>query len=326
MGGAVDEIASRPGLPSSLLAPSPAFEAALPQVSVLVPVFEQTEPLRRCLAALAMQDYPGDYEILVIDNGVVESLAPVVAGVDRARLVHEPQAGSYSARNRGVREARAEILAFTDADCVPARDWLSAGVRALLAEPGCGLVAGRIDLAIADSWQPTAAELYESVAAFRQREYVERWHFGATANLFTRRGVFQRVGLFDERLRSLGDREWGHRVSQAGFSLRYAEGARTSHSARRSVPELLRRTQRLAGGYFELARTRQLPAKTLVLDATMGLVTRGNLAGRAEGDGARRRPRGAGEHARVALVTVAVVLIRALELTRLALGGEPRRR
>ncbi|HXB56236.1 MAG TPA: glycosyltransferase [Vicinamibacteria bacterium] len=298
----------------------------MPLVSVIVPVFEQTEPLKRCLAALAIQDYPGDYEILVVDNGEVESLAPVVAGVARARLVHEPQPGSYSARNRGVLEARAEILAFTDADCVPARDWLAAGVRALLAEPECGLVAGRIDLAIADAWQPTAAELYESVAAFRQREYVERWHFGATANLFTRRAVFNRVGLFDERLRSLGDREWGYRVSQAGFFLRYAEGARTCHSARRSVAELLRRTQRLAGGYFELARTGGLTAKTLVLDAPMGLAMRGTLAGLAKDAGARRRPRGAGEHTRVALVTVAVVLIRALELTRLALGGEPRRR
>src|SRR5437879_9493534 len=146
MRGALDNILPTPGRPSHLPAPSPAFDAALPLASVVVPVFEQTEPLKRCLAALAIQDYPGEYEILVIDNGAVESLAPVVAGVARARLVPEPQAGSYSARNRGRREARAEILVFTDADCVPARDWLSAGVRALLAEPACGLVAGRIDL------------------------------------------------------------------------------------------------------------------------------------------------------------------------------------
>jgi GT2 family glycosyltransferase len=300
----------------------------LPNVSVIVPVFEHTEHLSRCLGALAGQDYPGEYEILVVDNGAEEPVTPVVVRLPRARLVREEQAGSYAARNRGVREAQAEILAFTDADCTPERRWLSSGVQALLAEPRCGLIAGRIDVEVGDQERPTAAELYDSVVGFRQQEYVERWHFGATANLFTRREVFDRVGPFDVRLRSLGDREWGHRVRQAGFSIRYAEAACTRHPARQSVGQLLRRARRMAGGYFEIARTRQLPARVLLRDIPMGLATHGVLAARTDCShekAARRWPRSTRERMQVVLVTGAVVATRTLELMRLILGGEPRR-
>src|SRR6185503_20329850 len=122
-------------------------------------------------------------------------------------LVREEAAGAYTARNRGVTAARGEVLAFTDADCIPGRRWLEHGVRALTRVPRCGLVAGRIEVFARDPRHPRASELYEAAAAFRQQDYVQRWRFGATANLITRREVFESVGAFDGRLRSLGDRE-----------------------------------------------------------------------------------------------------------------------
>ena len=119
-----------------------------------------------------------------------------------------------------------------------------------------------IDLLAADRARPTAAELYESVAGFRQQEYVDRWRFGATANLFTRASVFDRVGPFDERLRSLGDREWGRRVFDQGFTQRYADAARVRHPARRSVRALLRRARRMTGGYFAMRAVRHALARS----------------------------------------------------------------
>jgi GT2 family glycosyltransferase len=295
-----------------------AASTSWPLVTVVVPVYDHAERLQECLAALATQDYPGGYDVLVVDNGSSTPLASVVGRTPRARLTREPQAGSYAARNRGVREATGEVLAFTDADCVPHRDWLTRGVEALRADPACGLVAGRIQLQAADPARPTAAELYESVAGFRQQEYVDRWRFGATANLFTLRSVFDRVGPFDERLRSLGDREWGRRVFDRGFTQRYAEAARVRHPARRSVPALLQRTRRMAGGYYAIARSGMLPPGVLLRDAPMGLASRRTPAG-ALG------PRGVGQHATVALVTLAVLAVRVLELARLCAGGRPQR-
>jgi hypothetical protein len=78
--------------------------------------------------------------------------------------------------------------------------------------------------------------------------------FGATANLFTRRYVFEAVGGFDARLKSCGDREWGMRVRDAGYRLAYSDTARVFHPARRTWGELIKKTARVSGGMFELSR------------------------------------------------------------------------
>ena len=319
----LERVASDATLPAVELSPE-----TCPFVSVVIPVYDHGEHLAKTLLALADQSYPGDWEIVVVDNGSGVGLEDAVAGHPRVRVVHEARVGSYAARNRGVQEARGEILAFTDADCRPEPGWLAAGATALLADPACGLVAGRIDVEVGDPHRPTAAELYESVVAFSQREYVERWQFGATANVFTRREVFARVGPFDESLYSLGDRDWGRRVFEAGFAQRYAEAARVRHPARRSVGALLRRARRMAGGYYQIARSRRVSFRTLVRDAPMGLVSRLRLGSTARTRPAapgRRQLEGFRERATVAGVTMAIVAVRALELLRLLAGGRPRR-
>ena len=223
-------------------------------VSVVVPVYDDVAGLTKCLQALEDQTYPAErYEVIVVDNGSTHPVAPVLAAYVRAVGECETQPGSYAARNRGIAVARGEIFAFTDADCVPAPSWIAEGVAALEADPGCGLAAGDIEVVPRDAGAPTAVELYELTYGFRQAFYVTEG-FGATANLFTRREVFEAVGPFDARLKSCGDREWGMRVRDAGYHLAYAGGARVLHPARRSWSELIQKTARVSGGMFELAR------------------------------------------------------------------------
>jgi glycosyltransferase involved in cell wall biosynthesis len=227
-----------------------------PFVSVIIPVFNDALRLRRCLLALAGQRYPaGRFEAIVIDNGSSDDLIPAVDGLRFVRLGHEPRPGSYAARNAGLAMARGSTLAFTDSDCLPEPDWLQRGVARLEAHPGCGLVAGRIALFFAGP-RPTAVELYESITAFPQHEYVARDHYGATANLFTRRDVFDRVGLFAAELTSGGDREWGQRVYAAGLAQVYAEEVLVRHPARRSFGELAHKIVRVTNG-MERLRARQ---------------------------------------------------------------------
>lgn len=222
-------------------------------VSVVVPVFGDADGLRRCLEALAAQTV-APFEAVVVDNGAVPSLAPVVAPFAFARLVHEPRPGSYAARNRGAWEAHGTVLAFTDADCRPAPDWLARGtVRLEMA----GVVAGRIDVVPRDPARPTAVERVEMRSALRQQTYVTEGGFGATANLFTRTETFRRVGPFDAALRSGGDLEWCRRATAAGEALVYADDVRVAHPARRTLASLLRKTARITGGFVALNRGRQ---------------------------------------------------------------------
>lgn len=225
-----------------------------PLVSVIIPVIDDQQRLDACLEALGEQAYPRDaIEIIVVDNG---SRRPVQVRDDRARVVVEPHPGPYAARNAGVRAASGQILAFTDADCLPEAGWLSRGVERLLAEPGCGLVAGAIQVFCHDEQRPTLAELYELVKGFPQRRFVEQDHFGATANILARREVVEAVGGFDGSLISAGDVDFGHRVRAAGYRLVYEADSCVRHPARRSMKNLLMKVVRTEVGLKHLAKAR----------------------------------------------------------------------
>lgn len=138
------------------------------------------------------------------------------------------------------------------ADCIPLPNWIENGVRNLLAVSHCGLVAGKIIIFFKNSQQPTPIELYERITAFPQKELLEKYQFGATANIFTWREVIEKVGYFNKNLRSRGDLEWGKRVFAHGYQQIYAEDVCVLHPARYSWRELYKRTMRMAGGIYDL--------------------------------------------------------------------------
>jgi glycosyltransferase involved in cell wall biosynthesis len=106
--------------------------------SIVIPVFNAAKYIERCLRALSRQGYPAErYEILVVDNNSIDQSADIVRrNFKRVKLLHETEQGSYAARNRGCREARGEVVAFTDPDCEPRADWLEQIHRAMLGPTG----------------------------------------------------------------------------------------------------------------------------------------------------------------------------------------------
>lgn len=118
-------------------------------VSVVVCTYNRSASLRETLEGLQGQRTDGfDYELLVIDNNsrddtraVVESLAPRFGG--RLHYVFEGRQGLSHARNAGMREARGELIAFTDDDVLPAPDWLAA-LRVAAAAFSADCVFGRV--------------------------------------------------------------------------------------------------------------------------------------------------------------------------------------
>jgi len=229
--------------------------ARRPDVSVVIPVLGDAERLALCLDALDRQTLPAArFEVIVADNARDRDeavAAAVAAHAPRARLVHEPRPGSYAARNRGIADARGAIVAFTDADCVPRPDWLERGVAALSADPGIGLVGGRIEVVPRDPRRRRAAETYDLVFGFPQERFVRELGFAATANAFTRREVLAAVGPFRDDLQSGGDWEWGQRVGRS-FKVAYAPDAVVDHPARATVRELATKQRRIELGRADL--------------------------------------------------------------------------
>jgi glycosyltransferase involved in cell wall biosynthesis len=228
-----------------------------PFVSIIIPVLNDPQRLQLCLDALENQTYPKHlYEVLVIDNGSDESIEPVVRQFKQAKMLLETAPGSYTARNQGILQAQGEIIAFTDADCIPQSDWLEKGTEHLLAVPNCGLVGGDIQFSFKTPNRPNPVELYDQFFFLQQAYYLENEQFAATANVFTYKQVFEKVGLFNSALKSGGDREWGKRVFAAGYAQSFAADATIYHPARDSVKQLQKKVKRVARATYQLNRHR----------------------------------------------------------------------
>lgn len=202
-------------------------------VSTIIPVYNDAERLRICLACLSVQTY-SPIEAIVVDNGSadLDAVAAIANEYAFSKLVFEAMPGSYAARNRGIAEVVGEILAFTDADCAPATDWIEQGIAALRLNSECVIVGGAIEITMHNPEHPV--ELYKRVMGLDQAKFVTRDRYAATANMMTYSRVFERVGLFNPALKSSGDVEWGQRVFAAGYVQVYAPKALVQHPARRS--------------------------------------------------------------------------------------------
>lgn len=116
------------------------------KISVIIPTYNDWDNLSLCIESLKKQTLnPNLFEVIIANNnsdGTVSSLIlPLPFFV---RIIHEPQPGSYSARNTAIRHSKGKYLAFTDSDCLVSPSWLENGLRYL--EEGNTRVAGKIAL------------------------------------------------------------------------------------------------------------------------------------------------------------------------------------
>lgn len=222
---------------------------AQPKVSVVVPVRDDPR-LSACLEALGRQTYPAELvEVVVADNGDDPAVRAVVEGFPGVRYVAEPAGGSYTARNAAVLVSTGEVLAFTDADCLPEPGWLEHAVQALTA--GADIVAGRVVVYARDAARPHPVEAYELVHAFPQETYVSRSGASVTANMCTTRAAFEAAGPFRSELRSGADIEWAQRANRLGLRTVYCADAVVHHPARDSYAALRTKLRRVIAGRHE---------------------------------------------------------------------------
>jgi glycosyltransferase involved in cell wall biosynthesis len=117
----------------------------VPRVSVVIPLYNKAESILAAIGSVLRQSYL-DFELIVVDDGSTDTSAAIVAGIEdpRLRLVTQANAGPGAARNRGLRDARGDYVAFLDADDEWEPGFLERAVAALDGDPECGAwVAGR---------------------------------------------------------------------------------------------------------------------------------------------------------------------------------------
>jgi hypothetical protein len=199
-----------------------------PRVSVVVPVHNRRALLRSLLDALAAQTLL-DFEVIVVDDGSDDGTADEVEADARAgrpvRVIRTPRVGAVGARRAGVSCAQADLLAFTDSDCVPCPGWLDAGVAAL--EAGADVANGPTRPA------GPVGVLDHSVGAGEEGIY-------PTCNVFYRRSAYDAAGGFDPRAGERLAFRVGDRARRLGFGEDTLLAWRVRRAGRASfVPEAL---------------------------------------------------------------------------------------
>ena len=219
----------------------------LPFVSVVVPVRNGEQTIADCLESLLAQDYPKErYEIFVVDNDSTDRTATIIRRYPVTRLLERDAHSPAAARNRGIREARGEIIACIDGDCRAAPDWLRRGVAAF-GDNRIGCVAGAIH---AESLKTLTQRYVEERGCNSQRWAVHESlkPFAQTANALYRRCVFDHVGWFDVSLTIGEDADLSWRMQdQMRLVIAFCPEAVVYHRHPATVRRLLR--QRKGYGY-----------------------------------------------------------------------------
>jgi len=215
-----------------------------PFVSIIVPAYNEAHHVKNLIETLLVLDYPHDrYEIIIVDNKSTDITSTIIKKYPVTYLLEDATQSSYAARNAGVRNARGDILAFTDADCLVDNEWLTNVVAAFQCHKA-DIVSGSIAFT---ANARCLVGLYDTIMCEdSQRRAAEKGR-SAGGNLAARRDVFERIGFFDARLISGGDGEWVARATSAGFKLTYCDRAKVYHSAR-SLSEVLERSFRIGFG------------------------------------------------------------------------------
>ncbi|HJR22680.1 MAG TPA: glycosyltransferase [Dongiaceae bacterium] len=235
-------------------------------LSVIICTRDRREALERCLAALMSQTSRAG-QIVVVDNSRNRSAETVSARFPDVDYLHEPRPGLSAARNAGVRASKGALVAFTDDDVEPSPSWTMEIVRAF-SSAAVDAVTGLVLPARLE----TSAQCYfqfkmggfgsECVPLIFDRRFLDEtrstgaqvWRIGAGANMAFRRSVFDRVGLFDERLGAGAsgcseDSELWYRLIAGGGACLFEPRAVVVHHHREQWAELRRQVRSYMKGH-----------------------------------------------------------------------------
>ena len=223
-------------------------------IAVVVPVFNDPDGVAATLDSLFAQETDRSFAVHVVDNDSTDCTPEVVRSYDddRVHLHFETDVqSSYAARNTGIWQSDADLFAFLDADVTVPPDWLDAAIDAFDAS-GADYMGCAVDLELPKN--PTLAARFDHHTGFPVGEYLEHQHFVPTCCLFVRREVFADIGLFDHRMISGGDKEFGNRVYAAGYEMCFAEDVTVYHPVRDTLRALVKKDVRVGRGLCQLQR------------------------------------------------------------------------
>lgn len=226
--------------------------------SVIICTRNGSERIGACLEAVGKQE-GADFETILVDDGSTDGTADLVAErFPWVKLLRLAPCGLSAARNAGAAAAGGEILAFTDDDCMPDREWLLRLDRVFA--DGRFAAAGGPNLPPPPrSWREAVVCAAPGAPSHVMLDDVEAEHLPG-CNLAVTQTAFDAIGGFDPRFHTAGDDvDFCWRLSDAGYRLGFAPGAFVWHWRRPSIRAFLR--QQIGYGAAEKLLISKHPAR-----------------------------------------------------------------
>lgn len=251
--------------------------AESPQVSIVIPVYNQVALLARCLDSLARQEGV-TLEVLVVSDASPEDPGPVTEGRPNVRLIRSPQNVGYAAANNlGLAEGRGRYLMFLNSDTEIPPDGVARMVRYLEETPEAGGVSPlhrepngnhqrtcyrfptlRLGL-LWDSFLHRRQPNHPVIRDFQQLDWdhlSDRWvEHAQTSCLLLRREAYDKIGGMDPKLFLFyNDTDFCYRMAREGYNIRFLAGVEIIHHGGASVGTFDRADTQVYGDRFRYFR------------------------------------------------------------------------
>ncbi len=225
------------------------LRTALPQVSVVMPSFNAADTIVDSIESVQQQTI-ADWEMIIVDDGSSDETVALVEQVTlrdpRVRIIQQANSGPSVARNRGVSEAQAAVVAFLDSDDLWEPRHLELNLANLSKCTDLGVSFSPCRLMSADgqlTGEMTAAWLDDVTIA----NILSCNPSSTCSALVVRKTAFEETQGFDKRMVHAEDQEWLYRVLTSGWRMRGLAEATVRY--RLSPKGLSADTERMHGGW-----------------------------------------------------------------------------
>lgn len=223
------------------------------QISVIIPTYNRRKILSECLGELEGQSFSKEeFEVIVVDDASRDRTYELVGSFGHRLNIRyfrqEKNRGPAAARNVGIKEAKGEIIAFLDDDCLPDKDWLANISGIFKSAENIEIIQGGFKLFRTNS-PVRKMHLASTILADEKRILRNKTIFGLDQALFFGSGnssirrstLFKHDLYFDEGLITREDADLYRRIRLAGLDIIYSENVRVSHLYKAGPFSFLRR-------------------------------------------------------------------------------------
>lgn len=215
--------------------PSTEYSTSSPALSVIIASYKSHRTIERCLASLIAQTTEHPFEIILVDSTEDESVKRISERFVAVRLIRSSgRLYPGSARNLGIKTAKAPVIAFVDADCTVPSGWVDL-VLSAQARPGWQAIGGAVEndpAAGATAWASYFCEFSHWMPCGGSREMPDI----AGASMTYKRMVFDQYGVFIDNT-YCSDSEYHWRLARNGLTLLFDPSIRVVHASIDSLPQ-----------------------------------------------------------------------------------------